>query len=184
MRRILTTAFLILAISGGSARAMTPEQALGALEQLRDEAEYCARVVKRYGDQSAQARAEWHYAEARAIANGMITYMEGSAMMCRRGGLQVDDQAEQLQKMTAARAKLCSAARELLPPPGGAKAAWLATAREFINTPVEGTIIGDAWKLLLEGLGLAEPNKDTCRQIATSLPAKKWPDFSDVAVER
>jgi hypothetical protein len=184
MRRVLATAFLVLAVSSGAARAMTTEQAMGALEKLRHEVEYCAKVVKTYGDTAAKAQAEWNYAEARAIANGMITYMEGSAMMCRRGGLKVEDQAEQLQKMTQARAKLCAAAKGLLPSPNGAKSAWLAAAREFIQAPLDGTIIGDAWKLLLEGLGLAEPDKEVCRQIATNLSAQKWPDFTTIPVEQ
>jgi hypothetical protein len=180
MRRVLATAFLILAVSSGAARAITAQEALGELARLRTSAVDHAKIVKTHGKKEQILQAREHYTSAKGGADGIIQEIETSARLCVQREPQLGDKSKWLGDMEKSLGELRRIALSTpLPPNNGKRGdiSWDAVlSSEIFGTSVK--------QLLSDFLSIEFPEKAVCDEIKNSLPDKKWPDFADIKAEK
>lgn len=154
------------------AAEMNWQEAVARLAQERTQAETCARLLKKYGDNATKARGELAYDQAKAEYDGVIAGLV-VALVQKKQPESLTDLQDRLQRGFAKREVFCRNAQSLVPPKPGEK----GVVEEIVSGMV-GPVV-DAIKEIY--LAARKESALTRETIQTQLEATSWPAFSKVS---
>lgn len=149
------------------------QDAVARLAHERTIAETCAGLLKKYGDDSAKARGDLAYTDAKAEYDAVIAGLD-VALARKVKPTSLTDLEARLQSGLKKRKDFCDSVRPLLPPPPQDQKGPIAE----IVSGVAGPLI-DAVKAIW--LRIRDDDALTRKTIKTQLEATKWPPFASVS---
>ncbi|MFL5280782.1 MAG: hypothetical protein ACJ8AW_07220 [Rhodopila sp.] len=148
------------------------QEAVARLAQERTQAETCARLLKKYGDDAAKDRGELAYSQAKAEYDGIIAGLV-VALAQKKQPDSLKDLQDRLQHGFAKREAFCQSAQSLVPSQSGEKGAL----DEIVKGAV-GPLIDAIKEIYLDAEKQGAQTRET---IQTQLEATSWPTFSAVS---
>jgi hypothetical protein len=149
------------------------QDAVARLAHERTIAETCAGLLKKYGDDSAKARGELAYTDAKAEYDAVIAGLD-VALAKKTEPASLSDLETRLRRGVEKRETFCDSVRPLLPPPSAGQKGPIA---EIVSGAL-GPLI-DAVKAIW--LRTRDDDALMRKTIETQLEATKWPSFASVS---